>query len=437
MIVTKEDHLYEESRMAWNRAIQMYPLQIIYCKNKEEVSRALLWAKEHGYPIRIRSGRHHYEGYSTGNDVVVIDVSQMNGIQVDEENELVTVEGGVRNRALYEEVCQLGYPFPGGGCPTVGVAGLVLGGGWGYSARMLGLSCDSLIEVEMIDVDGNCIKANAMTHPELFWALKGAGGGNFGIVVSMTFKLPKKNPTATLIQLEYKHMNTEARLELVKAWQTLFETLPHHTNMKMALYNSKEKGIGIAITGVCYGSQQEAFETIKPLIMPAKEMLLKLNECSVLEINRIIQDSHPDYEKYKSTGRFVYRTYNEEQIQSLLEIVDSKPEASDYTAITFYGLGGQIQATSKRKSAVFYRDARFILGFQSVWEDDRAKAENCTWLLEHFPIIEALTEGSFINFPLAELTDYKKAYYGDYKEPLENIKAQYDPENRLHFPQGL
>ena len=171
--------------------------------------------------------------------------------------------------------------------------------------------------------------------------------------------------------------------------------------------------------------------------MPAKEMLLKLNECSVLEINRIIQDSHPDYEKYKSTGRFVYKTYNEEQIQSLLEIVDSKPEASDYTAITFYGLGGQIQATSKRKSAVFYRDARFILGFQSVWEDDRAKAENCTWLLEHFPIIEALTEGSFINFPLAELTDYKKAYYGDYKEPLENIKAQYDPENRLHFPQGL
>ena len=437
MIITKENHLYEESRKAWNRAIQMYPLQIRYCKTKEEVKEALLWAKEQGHPIRIRSGRHHYEGYSTGNDVVVIDVSLMNGISIDEENECVTIEGGVRNRALYEAVCALGYPFPGGGCPTVGVAGLVLGGGWGYSARMLGLSCDSLLEVEMIDINGNCITINDHMYPELFWALKGAGGGNFGVIVSMTFKLPKKNPGGTLIQLEYKHMNTPARLELVKRWQNLFETLPPHTNMKMALYNSKEKGIGVAITGICYGSQEETFKMIKPLIMPAKELSLKLNECSILEINRIIQDSHPDYEKYKSTGRFVYKTYQEEQIRSLLEIIDSKPDASDYTALTFYGLGGQIQAMPKSKTAVFYRDAKFILGFQSVWEDDQAKVENCKWFLEHFPIIEALTEGSFINFPLAELTDYKKAYYGDYKEKLEKIKIHYDPDNHLHFPQGL
>lgn len=437
MIITKENHLYEESRKAWNRAIQKYPLQIRYCKNKEEVRESLLWAKEQGYPIRIRSGRHHYEGYSTGNDVVVIDISLMNQISIDEKEGYVMIEGGVRNRALYDAVCTLGYPFPGGGCPTVGVSGLVLGGGWGYSARMLGLSCDSLVEAEILDINGNFLIVNERTYPDLFWALKGAGGGNFGIVVGMTFKLPKKNPTATLIQLEYKHMNTASRIALIQKWQDLFKSLPHHINMKMAVYNSKEKGIGIAITGVCYANQEETFEYIKPLMIPEKEMLLKLREDSILEINRIIQDSHPDYEKYKSTGRFVHKDYGEEEIKSLLNIIDSKPDVSDYTAITFYGLGGAIQNISQDQTAVFYRNARFILGFQSVWEDDQAQVENCKWLLGHFPTIEALTEGSFINFPLAELKDYKKAYYGEYKERLEKIKKQYDPNHVLDFPQGL
>lgn len=438
MIVTKEDRAYEVSRRAWNRAIQKYPFQIVYCKNREEIRETLLWAKAHCYPIRIRSGGHHYEGYSTGNDVVVIDVSLMKGIQIDEAHNLVTIEGGVRNRELYEAVCAKGYPFPGGGCPTVGVAGLVLGGGWGYSARLLGLSCDSLIEVELMNAQGECMKANRMTNPELFWALKGSGGGHFGIVVSMTFKLPEKRPMATLIQLEYKQMSgRKERLALIEKWQTLFETLEDHTNMKMALYNSKEKGIGIAITGICYGDEETAFETIRHLLMPGEDVNLKLLYRPILEINRIIQDSHPDYEKYKSTGRFVHETYEDTQLEKLLQVVDDKPEMSDYVAITFYGLGGQVRALEKETSAVFYRDAKFILGFQSVWEEDACAPINRHWLVEQFPVIEALTQGSFINFPLAELKDYKTAYYGDYKKPLENIKRQYDPDNIFHFPQGL
>ena len=147
-VITKDDFEYEESRQAWNRAIQKYPQAIVYCQNEEDVMNALKFSKENKIPFRIRSGSHHYEGYSTGNDLLVIDVSHLNKIKLDEVNQIVTVEGGVRNRELYEAVCGAGYPFPGGGCPTVGVAGFTLGGGWGYSARMLGLGCDNLIEAE-------------------------------------------------------------------------------------------------------------------------------------------------------------------------------------------------------------------------------------------------------------------------------------------------
>lgn len=436
-VVTREDFEYEISRRAWNRAIEKYPLMIVYCKTDEEVREAILYAKAQNLPIRIRSGAHHYEGYSTGNDVMVIDVSEMKGITLDEVNNQVTIEGGVRNRELYEMLGKKGYPFPGGGCPTVGVVGLVLGGGWGYSNRLLGLSCDSLVSLEMINDKGERIHASERVNSDLFWACKGAGGGNFGVVVRMTFKLPEKRPMATLIQLEYKNMTTRARVRLIKKWQTLFETLESHTNMKMSLYHSAEKGKGIAITGICYGDEETAFETIKSLIIPSKELSLQLRYLPIFEVNLLIQDSHPDYEKYKSTGRFIYDTYQEETIKDLLEIVDYKPEASAYTAITFYGLGGAIKEAPVQSSAMYYRDAKFIMGFQSVWEEDHAAPINKAWLVDQFTKIEKLTRGSFINFPLAELKEYETAYYGDHAAALKNIKEKYDPHNVFHFPQGL
>ncbi|MDC9324221.1 FAD-binding oxidoreductase, partial [Clostridioides difficile] len=153
-------------------------------------------------------GAHNYEGYSTGDDIIVIDLSRMNKINLDEESNMVTIEGGVRNREAYDFLCSKGYPFPGGGCPTVGIAGLTLGGGWGYSSRFLGLACDSLMEIEFIDYKGNLITANSNTNEDLFWASKGCGGGNFGVVVSMTFKLAAKVENVTLIDLEYINLAT-------------------------------------------------------------------------------------------------------------------------------------------------------------------------------------------------------------------------------------
>ena len=130
-VITKSDSRYEEARQQWNRAIERYPLAIVYCSCEEDVSNAIKWARENHIEIRIRSGGHHYEGFSTGDDVLVIDVSRLNKIEVDEIKRVVYVDGGVRNRELYDKLCSKGYPFPGGGCPTVGVVGYTLGGGWG------------------------------------------------------------------------------------------------------------------------------------------------------------------------------------------------------------------------------------------------------------------------------------------------------------------
>ena len=122
-IITQNDARYEKARQEWNRAIQKYPIAIVYCENNEDVSEAVVWASSRQLPIRVRSGGHNYEGYSIDNGVVIIDISRMNNININYVNNTIKVQGGVKNSQLYNTISPKGYPFPGGTCPTVGGGG--------------------------------------------------------------------------------------------------------------------------------------------------------------------------------------------------------------------------------------------------------------------------------------------------------------------------
>ena len=408
VVVTKESPNYEECCLSWNRAIEKHPLVIVYCQENQDVIQAIKWAKQYGVPFRIRSGTHHYEGYSTGDQLLVIDVSCMNRIELNETT--VKVQGGVRNRELYEAVCGAGYPFPGGGCPTVGVAGYTLGGGWGYSSRLFGLGCDQLIEAEVITAEGQLIVANANQHEDLFWALRGSGGGNFGVVTSLTYRLPEKIEMATLINIDYEHVGFAKVVDVALRYQRFFKNLDRRLNLKMAMYNSETKGKGVKLTGLFYGSKEEAQDLLS-LFQDATDF--DFDYMTVLQANREIQDSHPEFEMYRSGGRFIHRDYSADELLTMLDLIDERAQGSLYTAITFYGLGGAIADIEKDETAFYYRDASFILGFQSVWEDPKYRAINNEWVLERFNVLATYTRGSFINFPIVQPGDYEKNYYGD------------------------
>lgn len=432
VVVTKESPNYEECCLSWNRAIEKHPLVIVYCEENQDIIQAIKWAKQYGVPFRIRSGTHHYEGYSTGDQLLVIDVSCMNRIELNETT--VTVQGGVRNRELYEAVCGAGYPFPGGGCPTVGVAGYTLGGGWGYSSRLFGLGCDQLIEAEVITADGQLIVANANQHEDLFWALRGSGGGNFGVVTSLTYRLPEKIEMATLINIDYRHVGFAKVVDVALRYQRFFKNLDRRLNLKMAMYNSETKGKGVKLTGLFYGSKEEAQDLLS-LFQDATDF--DFYYMTVLQANREIQDSHPEFEMYRSGGRFIHRDYSADELLTMLDLIDERAQGSLYTAITFYGLGGAIADIEKDETAFYYRDASFILGFQSVWEDPKYRAINNEWVLERFNVLATYTRGSFINFPIVQPGDYEKNYYGDNLEALKAVKRKYDPEGIFHFEQAI
>ena len=435
VVVTKESPNYEECCLSWNRAIEKHPLVIVYCQENQDVIQAIKWAKQYGVPFRIRSGTHHYEGYSTGDQLLVIDVSCMNRIELNETT--VKVQGGVRNRELYEAVCGAGYPFPGGGCPTVGVAGYTLGGGWGYSSRLFGLGCDQLIEAEVITAEGQLIVANANQHEDLFWALRGSGGGNFGVVTSLTYRLPEKIEMATLVNIDFTNIDFEENIELIEAWQEKYKVLDKRANFKLAIYNSSEKGRGVKIVGLVYGDKKLASELLKPIKDIVSSGIYSLEYMTVLEANRIIQDSHPEYEKYKSSGNFVYRDYNREEIIELLNLIEERAEGATYTAITFYGLGGVIKDVKKDSTAFYHRDANFILGFQSVWEEAKFVRANISWFLEKLKYIKSITNGSFVNFPCAEIENYEEEYYGENSKLLKLVKEKYDKDDFFKFEQDI
>ena len=434
-VVIPCDKDYEEARQEWNRAVQKFPAAIVYCNSVEDIQNAVCWARSNHVGIRIRSGGHHYQGYSVGNGVLVIDVGLRKQIELDQENGTVSMQSGVKNRDVYNYLGARGYPFPGGTCPTVGVAGYTLGGGWGYSSRYLGLGCDSLTALEMVDFQGKLLRSDRSRNSDLLWACKGAGGGNFGVVTSMTFHLPPKVAQVTLVELEYSDASPSTMACFLDLWQKWLVDLDPRMTINASLYNSAQDGTGIYGKGLFYGFATEAAQILKPFEQSGAT--LGLEEMTFLEAVQKIQDAYPDSEKFQSTGRFVNRNYSMKEIETIVHLIRKRAEGSVYTAVSVYALGGKIKEVGPRDTAFYYRNSSYILGIQSVWQEDRYASGNRCWLYERFQYLRQITAGSYVNFPYNCLANYEKEYYGGNVCRLQQIAGKYDPLNVFSFPQAI
>ena len=434
-VITPGDPEYEEARQEWNRRIQRFPRAIVYCENRQDVSRSIEWARRRGAPIRLRGGGHHYEGYSTGNGAMVIDLSRMNRVSV--EGGLVRLEGGVQNRALYNAVGPLGYAFPGGTCPTVGVAGFTQGGGWGLSCRLLGLGCDSLASVELVDACGRNMTANSHCNQELYWALRGGGGGNFGVVTGMTFKLPPLKPeTVTLVQLYYPDTDAAAQAQFWDTWQRWLPGADERVTLQASIYHSADEGFAVYSRGLFYGAPAEAMNAVEALAsLPGCEASFEAT--TFYKAIQDIEEGYPPSEKFKSTGRFVGRPLERYEIMHMVESLREYPEGSVFTSYSLYALGGAVARRGRTDTAFFFRDAMYIALLQSVWTKDKFEDVNIQWVECNFPYLAGLTVGSYVNFPYSELKDYMRAYYAGNGGRLRRVKRLYDPCNVFCFPQSI
>lgn len=435
-IVTADSPSYNQDRQGWNRGVQKFPKIIFYCTNEEDIKYAIKYCRDKDIPIRIRSGGHNYEGYSVGDGVGVIDISRYTNLEINECENKLKVTGGVKLKNVYEFVGEKGYPFPGGTCPTVCATGLTLGGGWGVSARLFGLTCDSLVEAELIDYRGEKIVANKRCNRDLFWALRGGGSENFGVVTALTYNLPPKFNKVTVFNLYYPKIDANKQADILNIWQNNIRCLDRRVNMLLRIYNSEVQGQEAYMKGMFYGEKEELKRILKPFLDYGKNELIA-DETTFLKGIKIMGAGYGPYEKFKTGGRFVYETYDYSTLYSLAKSLEDRAEGSKYAEITVYGLGGAVSDKESDETAFYYRGAKYIMAVKSNWEDNKYAKVNEEWVGTRFNLIRKITTGSYINFIYAPQNAYGIQYYGKNSTRLKEIKRRYDPLNVFTYPQGI
>jgi len=225
VLQSKWNPQYWEARKISNSKFDLYPSGIAYCKNVNHVQYCINFCRENKLPFRVRSGGHQHEGMSSGNNVLVIALSEINEIEyTKDEGEKYGNEAwipvGKQLQKVYQELEKRDQIIPGGGCQSVNVGGLTHGGGWGVSIRKYGMTCDNVIEAEMVLADGRIVYPSATNHPDLFWGLKGGGGGNFGVVTRFKFRLSTLlSPTQkTVTSFGFAWKKAASTMPAIKAW---------------------------------------------------------------------------------------------------------------------------------------------------------------------------------------------------------------------------
>jgi FAD/FMN-containing dehydrogenase len=260
-LIRRGEAAYSSARLGYNALYDGHrPAAIATCDSVEDVQRCLEMASTSRIPVAARSGGHSFAGYSTPSKGLIIDLSRLAAIRANTDG-TVRIGAGARLADVYAALGRIGRCLPGGSCPTVGIGGLTLGGGVGYLTRAYGLTCDRLVAADVVTPDGVLRHVSATAEPDLFWALRGGGGGNFGVVTSFTFRTAPAPPAVTFfLQFEFT-----AATEVLGAWQNWIQTRPDELTAGCTI-NSPERCV---VSGLFLGRESTLSGHLDDLVRQA------------------------------------------------------------------------------------------------------------------------------------------------------------------------
>ncbi|MFL6274607.1 MAG: FAD-binding oxidoreductase [Blastocatellia bacterium] len=432
-IITPAEPGYQQACQEWNERLVTHPREIVYCQNAQEVAAALRSALDRGLPFRLRCGGHSYECFSMVDEGVVIDVTDMNTISVNAERTAAVIGGGARLGDVYAKLFQVGVTIPAGTCPGVGVSGLTLGGGLGMLVRSRGLLIDSLLAVEMVDAQGQVLIADPSHHADLYWACRGGGGGNFGIVTALKFRV---EPIAdvTTFNIVWKWADFAKTMD---AWQRWGPEADRRISSFLIL--RPPSADSTILLGEFVGGADELRELLEPLASAGQPKQVVIQTMPYGDAVNYIATTEgvagDPASRVKGNSAFVAELFDRSAIQLLEEWMAKAPAGA---VPQFYALGGAISEVAPEATAFLHRRSRVLLTFASSWtnaSDDRANIE---WVEGvHQAMWSYTTGGAYVNIPDRELEGWLWAYYGDNLPRLMEVKRQYDPGNVFHFEQSI
>ena len=426
------------------------PLAIVRCTNPDDVAEVIRFAGTHGMEVGTRGGGHCFGGRSSSGGLLV-DVTRMHAVEV--SGGAVTVGGGTRIGEVYASLLQHDLAIPAGSCPSVGIAGLALGGGLGIIGRRYGLTSDHLLGAQIVLADGRIVECDEHHEEDLFWALRGAGAGNFGVVTSLTFgTIPA--PAATNFHLAWSFSEAAAAID---AWQSWAPAAPEELSASLLIGASAhiEEPPSVGVIGVMLGAESDATDLVEALVGRARSEpdLVFLKHLSFEETTRFWgerasrEPAEGEPSGWELRGHrfikseFFQRPLAAEVIEELLQKFARGRVAGQSRELDFSPWGGAYNRMSADATAFVHRDDRFwVKHAAEVVPDAPAAAKEAAhdWVARSWATVHPSGTGRvFPNFPDPDLKDWASAYFGTNLERLLSIKARYDPGNLLRFRQSL
>jgi FAD/FMN-containing dehydrogenase len=425
------------------------PAAVVQCATAADVAATLAVVRELRLPTAIRSGGHSVAGRSS-TDGLVLDVSPMRSVAV--ADEVATVGAGLRLGDLYDALAEYGLTIPAGCGPSVGIAGLTLGGGLGILGRKHGLTCDHLLGAEVVLADGRIVECDEHHDGELFWALRGAGGGQFGVVTSLVFRtLPA--PATTVFHLVWPPALAAA---VVQAWQAWAPDAPDELDATLRLTAADARSPGVEVVASVLDGEADAAKLLGELVnkvgadpvetarshLPhraAKHYLEGLG--SVEDRERLGSERPPQPGHIYTRSEFFRGPLPSETVATLVEHLTQGLTPTQSREVDFLPWGGAYNRVPADATAFAHRDERFLVQHLVQVSADAAPAERAAardWLRRSWTLVHPWGSGGvYPNFPDPDLQNWEHAYHKTNYDRLRRAKAAYDPDGFFRFHQSV
>lgn len=457
-IVLPGDPQYNADRMLFNPVFNPYPVMIIYCVVESDVAIALQLAQEQALPFTVRSGGHCTAGFSAGFGAL-IDVSNLNDVSVDTTANVATVGTGCPFSKLETTLDGYGLHVPGGECPDVCIGGYMQGGGYGFTSVTYGMNCDNVIDMRVMLADGSIVTASATQNVDLWWAMRGGTGGNFGVLLSVRYQLRPlgqvfgwaliwplqtqtdfDNATGAMLLLQSNYMGAALPAAL-----NIQVSLCYQPGMQGGLSPSGPQYPYLMVRGLFVGSQADGQAAIQPLCdLPGAyvqwtkmDSFLNLNS-ELLNVPYGMPCLPPDSPMpcEDKASRYVSRALGASEWRALLEYYVTSPNTLSYFYMEFYG--GAIAAGTPELNAFVHRSAAYNAVLDVFWFDDAHRQASEDFLTGWMSLMEPAWNGEiYQNYPRLDEPNYGAAYWADAQAGLYAVKCKYDPTHAFTFAQEV
>ena len=431
-LIEPDDARYDDARRVHNGLIDKRPALVAQCASTADVVDALRLARDHDLPIAVRGGGHNVAGKATIDDGVLIDVGPMKGVWVDPRAALATAQAGLTWGEYDRATAVYGMASPGGTVSTTGIAGLTLGGGVGYLAPSHGLTCDVVESMDVVLANGEVVRADAESHPDLYWALRG-GGGNFGIATSFQYRV---TPISTVLGgiVAYGH---ESARETIGGFAQVCASASDDYGIQCGLVHSPD-GSGAKITAVlqCHtGDPGDAEAESKAARKLGPALLDTITPMPYSMVNRLSDASFPRGALNYWKAAYL-KDLTPDAISMLVAAYDEVP--SPMSCIVIEYLHGAATRVASDATAFPHRSPGFSVLVLGQWLDPRESDANIGWTRDTFEALRPFTRtGHYVNYLSADDAGLVRDAYTTNWERLVDVKRRYDPNNIFKGNQNI